>query len=127
MIIETISEISASLAPGPDGIQASFWKKCAIELAIPLQIFIQSSESGIIPDCLKRAAIIIPIYKSLPSNYRPISLTPILMRKQVTQFLTERGYLNSSQHGFREGRSCLSALLSVYDNHSRLEYKTCQQ
>ena len=88
-------------------------KKCAIELAVPLQmLFIQSLESGIIPECLKRAAIV-PIYKSgdksLPSNYRPISLTPILMkiferviRKQVTQFLTERGYLNSSQHGFRE-------------------------
>ena len=39
-----------------------------------------------------------------------------VIRKQVTQFLTERGYLNSSQHGFREGRSCLSALLSVYDD-----------
>ena len=127
MIIDAISEISASSAPGPDGIQASFWKKCAIELAVPLQmLFIQSLESGIIPECLKRAAIV-PIYKSgdksLPSNYRPISLTPILMkifkrviRKQVTQFLTERGYLNSNQHGFREGRSCLSALLSVYDD-----------
>ena len=34
----------------------------------------------------------------------------------MTQFLTERVYLNSSQHGFREGRSCLSALLSVYDD-----------
>ena len=89
-------------------------------------LFLQSLESGIIPDCLKRAAIV-PIYKSgdksLPSNYRPISLTPILMkiferviRKQVTQFLTERVYLNSTQHGFREGRSCLSAHLIVYDD-----------
>ena len=122
-----IDAISASSAPGPDGIQASFWKKCAIELAVPLQmLFIQSLESGIIPECLKRAAIV-PIFesgdKSLPSNYRPISLTPILMkiferviRKQVTQFLTEWGYLNSSQYGFREGRSCMTALLSVYDN-----------
>ena len=38
-----------------------------------------------------------------------------VIRKQVTQFLTERVYLNSSQHGFSEGRSCLYALLSVYD------------
>ena len=84
-------------------------------------LFIQSLESGIIPECLKRAAIV-PIYKSgvksLPYNYRLIYLTPILMniferviRKQVTQFLTERGYLNSSQHGFREGKLCLSAFL----------------
>ena len=46
-------------------------------------LFIQSLESGIIPECLKRAAIV-PIFKSgdksLLSNYpRPISLTPILM------------------------------------------------
>ena len=80
MIIDDISESSASSPPGPDGIQVSFWKKCTIELALPLQmLFIQSLESGIIPECLKRAAIV-PIYKSseksLPSNYRPISLRP---------------------------------------------------
>ena len=28
--IDAITEISASSAPGPDGIQASFWKKCAV-------------------------------------------------------------------------------------------------
>ena len=39
-----------------------------------------------------------------------------VIRKQVTQFLTEMGYLNSSQHGLREEISCLSALLSVYDD-----------
>ena len=54
--------IDASSAPGPDRIQASFWKKCTIEIAVPLQmLFIQSLESGIIPECLKRAAIV-PIY-----------------------------------------------------------------
>ena len=43
--IDAISEISASSAPGPDGTQASFWKKHAIELAVPLQmLFIQSLE-----------------------------------------------------------------------------------
>ena len=55
-------------------------------------------ESGIIPECLKWDAID-PIYKSgdksLPSNYRPRSLTPILMnilervlRKQVMSMFT---------------------------------------
>ena len=49
VIIDVISEISASSAPGPDGIQAFFWEKCAIELAVPLQmLFIQSLETGII-------------------------------------------------------------------------------
>ena len=80
-----IDAISASSAPSPDGIQASFWKKCAIELAVPLQmLFTQSLESCIIPECLIKRAAFVPIYKSgdksLPSNYRPISLTPILMK-----------------------------------------------
>ena len=39
-----------------------------------------------------------------------------IVRKQVVQFLTDDNFLNSTQHGFREGRSCLSALLNVYDD-----------
>ena len=31
-------------------------------------------------------------------------------------FLERNGLLNSSQHDFRSGRSCLSALLNVFDN-----------
>ena len=75
----------------------------------------------------KKEAAIIPVSKSgdksLPSNYRPISLTSVLskviekiIRKQILTFLSHRGYLNNIQHGFRSGRSCLSALLDVYDN-----------
>ena len=46
-------------------------------------LFIQSLESDIIPECLKRAASV-PIYKSgdksVPFNYHPISLTLILKK-----------------------------------------------
>ena len=73
----------------------------------------------------KRAAII-SIYKSgnktVPSNYRPISLTSVIckvlermIRKQVFSFPDQNGCLNSTQHGFRPGRSCLSAMLDVFD------------
>ena len=31
-------------------------------------------------------------------------------------FLEQKGLLNNTQHGFRSGRSCLSALLNVFDN-----------
>ena len=75
---------------------------------------------------LKRAAIV-PIFKSgdkcLPGNYRPISLTSVIckvyeriIRKQVFYFLCDKNCLNDTQHGFRSGRSCLSALLDVYDD-----------
>ena len=74
----------------------------------------------------KRAAIV-PIFKSgdktQASNYRPISLTTVVckvfervIRKQVFSYLSDHNFLNETQHGFRGGRSCLSALLDVYDD-----------
>ena len=74
---------------------------------------------------LKRASIIL-IYKvgdkTVPSNNRPISLISVICKviekiigKQVFSFLDQKGCLNSTQHGFRPGRSCLSALLDVFD------------
>ena len=55
--------------------------------------------------------------KTVPSNYRPISLISVILgriiRKQVFCFLDQKGCLNSTQHGFRPGCSCLSVLLDV--------------
>ena len=39
-----------------------------------------------------------------------------LIRKQLVNFLSVHNLFNPNQHGFRHGRSCLSALLDVYDN-----------
>ena len=39
-----------------------------------------------------------------------------IIRKQLVDFLSDHNYFNPNQHGFRHGRSCLSALLDVYDN-----------
>ena len=39
-----------------------------------------------------------------------------IIRKQLVDFLSDHNYFNQNQHGFRHGRSCLSALLDVYDN-----------
>ena len=61
--------------------------------------------------------------RSVPNNYRPISLTSVIskvleriIRKQVSSFIDKKGCLNSTQHGFRSGRSCLSTLLNVLDD-----------
>ena len=111
-----------------NGIPTSLLINCAEEIAPVLKIiFSHSLSSTIIPTSFKEAAII-PIFKtgdkSLPSNYRPISLTSVLskviekiIRKQVLTFLSHKGYLNNTQHGFRSGRSCLSCkiCLDVYD------------
>ena len=91
-------------------------------------MFSRSLTQGIFPSTLKRA-VNVPIFKSgnkyIPGNYRPISLTSCItisaiferiIRKQVLAFLERKGLLNNTQHGFRSGRSCLSALLNVFDN-----------
>ena len=56
-------------------------------------------------------------------NTITISLTSVIgkvlqriIRKQVYSFIDKKGCLNGTQHGFRSGRSCLSALLSVFDD-----------
>ena len=127
IIIEAIKELSPNSAVGPDGIPDSLLINCAVEIAPALKIiFSHFLSSSLIPTSFKEAGII-PIFKSgdksLHSNYRPISLTSVLsrvieknIRKQVLTFLSHRGYLNNTQHGFRSGRYCLSALLDVYDN-----------
>ena len=127
IIIDSIQELSSTSAAGPDGVPSSLLLKCAAELAPILKVmFSQSLTHGFIPPSLKRAAIT-PVFKSgtktSPSNYRPISLTSTIIkvferiiRKQVVAFMNRQGHLNNTQHGFRSGRSCLSALLDVFDD-----------
>ena len=38
-----------------------------------------------------------------------------MIRKNIVQFLERMGAMNINQHGFRNGRSCLSQLLAHYD------------
>ena len=84
IIIEAIHELSPNSAAGPDCVPSSLLTNCATELApVLLLIFSHSLSHGVIPDSWKRAAVI-PIYKSgdktVPSNYRPISLTSVICK-----------------------------------------------
>ena len=81
-IIEAIQELSSNSAAGSDCALSSLLVNCATELApVLLLIFSYSLSHGVIPKSWKSAAII-PIYKSgdktVPSNYRPISLTAVI-------------------------------------------------
>ena len=69
---------------GPDGIPTSLLINCAEEIAPVLKImFSHSLSSSLIATSFKEAAII-PVFKSgdksLPSSYRPISLTSVLTK-----------------------------------------------
>ena len=71
-------------APGPDGLTTYIFKYCASEIAPILQmLFTQSLNTGKLPEDWLTANIT-PVYKkdsrSIPSNYRPISLTSVCSR-----------------------------------------------
>ena len=70
---------------------------------------------------------IAPLHKkgsrAIVANYRPVSLTSHVikiyerdLRKQMVAHLEENNLLNSKQHGFRSGKSCLTQLLHHFDD-----------
>ena len=59
----------------------------------------------------------------MPANYRPVALTSHIMkvferviRRWLVAHLEESDLLPEGQHGFRAKRSCLTQLLSYWDN-----------
>ena len=65
--------------------------------------------------------------KDNPGSYRPISLTSVpkkVMEQIILGAITDQLKVNQrirpSQHGFTNGRSCLTNLISFYDEMTRL-------
>ena len=120
-----MKKLDVTKAMGPDEISGWVLKNCADQLSAPLYTIIkQSLEEGELPEEWKRANII-PIFKGgdkeEPLNYRPVSLTSVvckicekIIRTRWIKYLEERGILSDAQFGFREGRSCVTNLLSFY-------------
>ena len=130
-IIEAIDQISPTAAAGPDRFPALLLKMCKYSLAKPLYlIWRRSLDTGDIPLVLKTANIV-PIHKGgsrgEPANYRPVALTSHLIkvferviRKHIVAYMEENNLFNPGQHGFRNGRSCLSQLIAHFDHISQL-------
>ncbi|RMC07035.1 hypothetical protein DUI87_16488 [Hirundo rustica rustica] len=116
---------------GPDGIHPRVMRELADELAKPFSIiYHQSWLTGEVPDDWKLANVT-PIHKKGgredPSNYRPVSLTSVpgkimeqFILSVITQNLQDGQGIRPSQHGFRRSRSCLTNLISFYDQVTHL-------
>ena len=132
-VLKLMQEIKIRKATGPDMIPARILKDYATELAPILTfIFQQSLDSGCVPSDW-RVANIVPIYKkgdkSIPSNYRPVSITSICSKliehiifSQVMEHYDDHQILVNTQHGFRPGRSCETQLIiTTHDLASALD------
>ncbi|MES9972861.1 MAG: reverse transcriptase family protein, partial [Candidatus Thiodiazotropha sp.] len=118
-------------SPGIDGIHPKVLFKIANQISDPLaSIFQNLFDQGLVPSAWK-SGIITPIYKgglrSDPSNYRPVTLLPVLSKvmesiiaDNLMQYLESSGIILDEQHGFRRGRSCMSNLLLARNEWTKI-------
>ena len=93
-------------------------------LTIPLTRIINASiEQGTFPEMWKEG-IVTPVLKKGTAtdkkNYRPVTCLSVLSKvlekiicDQITKFMENNNLLPPNQHGFREGRSTMTALSAV--------------
>ena len=123
-ILNILKNTNVSKAAGSDNLSGCFLKDGAEVLAKPITDLCNLSiTSGKFPDSCKIAKLK-PIYKkgslTEASNYRPISLLPLISKviekvihDQTSTFLNSRNLLYNYQSGFRKNHStdyCLSFL-----------------
>ena len=119
-----VHSMKRSGACGPDGICIRILLLC-FETIGPVLLHIVNTclTSCDFPDTWKHS-LVHPIYKSgdptVISNYRPISIVPIMakivervVQLQLSTYMSDNHLLSSSQHGFRPRHSTETALLSV--------------
>ena len=126
-VVEAIGVIKSGAAAGPDDLSVLLLKNCNETLSKPIHMVWQHSMStGTVPNFYKTSHIA-PLHKKgsrvIAANYRPVSLTSHVikiyervLRKQMVAHLEENNLLNSKQHGFRSGKSCLTQLLLHFDD-----------
>ena len=90
-VLSHLSTLDVSKYTGPNGLSAAFLREVANEIAVLLtNLYNQSLLDGFIPVGWKQSHIT-PVYKGGkyddPSNYRPISVVPILGGKSTEDIL----------------------------------------
>lgn len=123
--------LDVNKACGPDNIPPRVLKEANRELSIPLAVlFNKSLKDGIVPKEWKEAEVVAIFkkgQKSDPGNYRPVSLTCIIckilesfIRDAIVSYMTEIELFSKCQHGFRPGRSCMTQLLEVMEDFTKM-------
>ena len=134
-IYNLLKTIKPGKACGPDGIHGKIFKNCAKSLCGPLSdLFNLSFNTGMILDEWKLSNVV-PIYKKGKkddvSNYRPISLTSLVMktfekciRDEIMSIVTCK--INTVQHGFLPHKSCNTQMIEFTDDlHINLDKGYC--
>ena len=125
-IESVLKSLKTGKATGPDGMNNRILRELSKELAVPFcSLFNQSIETDVFPQCWKVAHVCL-IYKngdrSLPSNYRPVSLlcTPAKVTERVVfkhlyNHFIDNNIITPLQSGFIPGDSTTNQLTFLYD------------
>ncbi len=116
---------------GPDGLHPRVLRELVDVVAKPLSIIFQQSWLTRDVPVDWKLANVMPIFKKGqkddPGSYRPISLTSVpgkvmewIISGTITDQLKVNQRIRPSQHGFMNGRPCLTNLISFYDKMTRL-------
>ena len=126
-----LEKLKANKSCGPDNLHPHLLQKTARTISVPLKlIFDKSLSNGECPDDW-RTANVTPIHKkgdrTEPNNYRPVSLTSqvckvleTVVREKIVKHMRDNKLFSNSQHGFREGRSCLTNLLETFEHWTKI-------
>jgi hypothetical protein len=121
--LEIIELVTTKKSAGFDDIPCHILKHAGTYLVNPLVYIINESfTSGIFPEILKKA-VIIPLFKKgdkqFVGNYRPLSILSIFSKiiekafaNKLISFLEKFSLMTDFQHGFRKGKSTITAISS---------------
>ena len=123
-----LDNLDINKAQGPDAISGAVLKNCSKTLAYPLSIlFTLTFNTGYIPQEWKLANVV-PVFKKDDKNkvinYRPISLTSLVM-KVLERILYDELFtrtidkIDKRQHGFLKNKSCNTNLLLFTESIAR--------
>ena len=123
-----LDSLDINKAQGPDGINGSVLRNCSETLSYPLSIlFNLVDNTGYIPQEWK-VANVVPVYKkddkNKVTNYRPISLTSLVMKVLEHIIYDELlcrtiNKIDTRQHGFIRNTSCNTNLLLFTESITR--------
>jgi len=125
-ILKKLKKLKKDKSPGPDGLHPKILAEVAEAVARPLAIlFRKSLDEGRLAEEW-RLAHITAIHKkgpkNEPGNFRPISLTSVIVKlfeSVIRDALADHMMVNElfcdQQHGFVPGRSCITQLITTMD------------
>jgi hypothetical protein len=122
IVEKKLKKLKPTKSAGPDGLHPRVLLETASAISLPLSIvFTKSLAEERLPEIWKTGHIT-PIHKkgkkTVPGNYRPVSLTSVvgkvmesLVGDKLVQHMIDGQHFCDAQHGFVPGRSCMTQLL----------------